>query len=58
MHLPAQLGIQRHANVLRGLGMSYDFAIHNYRHMMIPSVVEGVLIVLFDSEVATREIGV
>ena len=35
MHLPAQLGIQRRAKVLRGLGVSYGFAIHNYRYMMI-----------------------
>jgi hypothetical protein len=41
MHVPAQLGIQRHAKVLRGLGVSYGFAIHNYRYMMIPFVGEG-----------------
>jgi len=36
MHLPAQLGIQRHAKVFRCLGVRYGFAIHKYRYMMTP----------------------
>ena len=41
MYLPAQLGIQGHAKVFRGLGVRYGFAIHNDRYMMIPFVSEG-----------------
>jgi hypothetical protein len=40
MHLPAQLGIQRHAKVLRCLVMWYGFAIHIYRYTVTPFVGE------------------
>jgi hypothetical protein len=38
MHLPAQLGVQRHAKVFRCLGMRYSFAIHNHRYVVTSSV--------------------
>ena len=41
MDLQAQLDIQRHAKVLRGVGVKYGFAIHSYRYMMISFVSEG-----------------